>query len=143
MRADEFAVLFANLQPINLGKTLGPVAVVFATCDKAKAYAHMQIAKEPRLRCTIYDSRGMGAPPLAVIAGAQGADTNFISSKFRLWGGGVCLSIGVALGLAEWLSGMSLTWPGLIAARIGPVGALLLLMEVGVRLSEHQKRKRL
>jgi hypothetical protein len=110
MRIGDFAVLFANGQPPDLDPAMGAVAVLFESRDEAEAYARRETAKEPYLRCCIYDSRGLGAPPLAVIAGDRGADTNFLSSKFRLWTGGICLTVGMALGLAEILSGMSLTW---------------------------------
>jgi hypothetical protein len=141
MRVRDFAVLFANQQPADLDPALGAVAVLFESCDEAEAYARREAAKEPYLRCSIYDSRGMGAPPLAVIAGARGADTNVLSSKFRLWIGGICLVVGIGLGWAEILSGMSLTWAGLIGSRIGPIGVVLLLTEVGMRLSERWKQK--
>lgn len=141
MRIGDFAVLFATRQPADLDPALGTVAVLFESRDEAEAYARRETAKEPYLRCSIYDSRGMGAPPLAVIAGARGADTSFLSSKFRLWIGGICLAVGIALGFAEIQSGMSLTWAGLIGSRIGPIGVVLLLTELGVRLSERWKQK--
>lgn len=141
MQAEEFAVLFANRQPADLNPALGAVAVLFRSREDAEAYAREEVAKEPYLRCSIFDSHGMGAPPLTVIAGAKGADTSFLSSKFRVWAGGICLAVGVALGAAEILSGMSLTWAGMLGSRIGPAGVLLLLTEVGVRLSNRRKRE--
>ncbi len=140
MHANEFAVLFANLQPPDIDPSLGSVAVIFPSFQGAIAYANHETEKQPHLRCNIYDARGLGCPPLKVIAGLQGQDTNFLTPRFRLWAGGICVCLGTALGAVEMLSGMSLSWAGMIAARIGPAGVILLLTELGVRLSARQRR---
>lgn len=141
MSAGEFAVLFANCRPTEIDAALGPVAVIFSSLNDAIGYAETETKKAPRLRCSIYDESGMGGPPVRVIAGARGADTSFLSSRFRLWAGSACLATGIALSAAEMLSGMTLTWAGLLAARIGPAGAILLLTEAGVRLSNRVKKQ--
>lgn len=107
----------------------------------AVTYAEAETIKEPHLRCSIYDEVGLAKPPLRVIAGTRGADKTFLSAKFRVWGGGICLGAGLALGAAEALSGMTLNWAGMLAARIGPAGAILLLTEIGLRLSRRTKRQ--
>ncbi len=136
----EFAVLFANRQPAGIDRALGAVAVIFPSLAEAKAYAESETAKEPYLRCSLYGPEGLALPPAVVIAGAKGQDTSFLSSKFRLWVGSICLGVGVALGAAELASGMELNWAGMIGSRIGPVGAILLLTEAGVRLSARGKK---
>ncbi len=141
MSEGEFAVLFANSRPADLDPAIGPVAVIHSSLVDAVTYAQAETIKDTHLRCSIYDEVGLGKPPLRVIAGLRGADTTFLSAKFRLWGGGICLGAGVALGAAEALSGMTLNWAGMLAARIGPAGAILLLTEVGVRLSDRKKKQ--
>ena len=84
MRLEEFAVLFANLQPRSVDPSLGPVAALFVSLDDAVAFATAETDAEPRLRCSIYDARGLGSPPLRVIAASKGDDTSFLSSRFRL-----------------------------------------------------------
>ena len=140
MSEGEFAVLFANRQPADLDPAIGPVAVICPSLADAVTYAEAETIKDPYLRCSIYDELGLAKPPLRVIAGSQGADTSFLSPKFRLWGGGICLGVGFALGAAEALSGMTLNWAGMLAARIGPAGAILLLTEIGIRLSDRTKK---
>ena len=140
MQPGEFAVLFTNTQPASIDPSLGFVAVLFSSLEKAVAYARAEVKAEPRLRCSIYDVRGLSEPPLRIIAGAKGQDRSFLSSKFRLWMGSICLVVGIALGAAELMSDMSLSWAGMLGARVGPVGVILLLTEIGVRLSERRKK---
>lgn len=140
MRPGDFAVLFANRQPAAIDPALGPVAVIFDTLAGARQYAVTETLKEPHLRCSIYTEQGLALPPLQVIAGAKGADRSFLSSRFRLWAGGICLGVGAALGVAELASGMQLNWAGMLGSRIGPAGVLLLLTELGVRLSARQRK---
>ncbi len=141
MREGQYAVLFQNRQPASVDTSLGPVAVLFADLASAERYARGETVREPYIRCNIYDSHGMGRPPLLVIAGAKGEDKSFLSARFRRWVGGGCFAVGVVLGSVEWWSGFTLTWPGVLGSRIGPAGAILLLTEAGVMLTERWKTK--
>jgi hypothetical protein len=137
----EYAVLFANEQPQHLSSST-PVCVVFTSLREAENYARVQTALQPRMRCSIYDHNGMGRAPVAVIAGAQGAQKDFLSAKFRRWLGGILFVAGVILGIMEWRSDFKLTWAGTLGSRLGPAGAILLLTELGVVLTARHRRRK-
>jgi hypothetical protein len=148
MSPGEYAVLYSNLQPPAEGKgadsfrSSDPVCVVFDDLGAAEAYATRRVAEFPKLRCRIFDHHGMGGAPVREIAGAEGHDRNEISAKFRRWAGGGLLLAGIALGIAEWWSDFTLNWAGLIGARIGPVGTILLITELAIVLEARRKRRR-
>jgi hypothetical protein len=148
MAPGEYAVLYSNLQPpLEGGSTNGfssadPVCVVFDDLRAAEEYATRQVAQYPKLRCRIYDHHGLGGGPVKEIAGAEGRDRNEISSRFRRWFGGGLLVAGVALGLAEWRSDFTLNWAGMVGARVGPVGVILLITELAIVLEARRKRRR-
>jgi hypothetical protein len=140
MSPGEFAVLFSNLQPLDLPKS--PVAVIFPTLSEAEDYATAQTEALPALRCSVYDDNGLGREPIRVIAGAQGHDRNVISSGFRRWVGGALLLIGLIFGFIEWRADSKLMWAGTLASRIGPIGFILLITELGIVLTDRQKRRK-
>ncbi len=141
MMDGEFAVLFANEQPPEMDGSAGPVCAIFGSFAEAERYAREQTALWPRMRCSIYDHQGMGQAPLAVIAGEKAQDRSFLSANFRRWVGGVCFVLGVVLGVVEWRSDFSLSWPGMLGSRIGPAGAILLLTEAGVVMTARWKER--
>ncbi len=148
MTVGEYAVLYRNLQPPREGGRAdnpsgeGPVCDIFESLDAAVEYATRLVARFPKLRCEIYDHHGMGNDPVREIVGAEGAERNIISARFRRWGGGGLLIGGIALGIAEWVSNFTLTWAGLIAARIVPVGVILLITELAIVLEARRKMRR-
>jgi hypothetical protein len=148
MSPGEYAVLYSNLQPPLAGQqadsfsSTDPICVVFDSLGAAEEYATRQAAQFPKLRCRIYDHHGLGRSPVREIAGTEGAEKNQISARFRVWVGGGLLLTGIALGLAEWLSDFRLTWAGTVAARMAPVGVILLITELAIVLEARRKKRR-
>jgi hypothetical protein len=144
----EYAVLYSNLQPPLAGQqadsfsSTDPICVVFDSLGAAEEYATRQVAQFPKLRCRIYDHHGLGRSPVREIAGTEGADKNEISARFRVWVGGGLLLASIALGLAEWLSDFRLSWAGMMATRMAPVGVILLVTELAIVLEARRKKRR-
>jgi len=140
MSPGEFAVLFSNLQPVDLPKS--PVAVIFSNLPEAEDYATAQVEALPALRCSIYDDNGLGRQPIRILAGSKGHDKNVISSGFRRWVGSALLLVGLIFGFIEWRADSKLMWAGTLGSRIGPIGFILLITELGLVLTERQKRRK-
>lgn len=137
----EYAVLFAGVQPKHLHTSV-PSCVVFDSLADAEEYSRTQTALAPKLRCSIYDHRGLVGAPVSVIAGAEGADRSFISSGFRRWVGGCLFVVGSILAAIDWSVDFRLMWPGTLGFRMAPIGAVLLLTEIGILLSSRHKQRR-
>lgn len=144
MADGEAAVLFTGDRPEELNGTETPDAgfcVVAGSLAEGEQYAREAVAAQPKMIARIYDRRGMVGAPLAEFAGSQ-ANRSEISAKFRRWGGGSLFVVGVLLGAAELISGMRINWAGMLAARLIPVGVILLLTELGLVLGARRERKR-
>lgn len=144
MAESEFAVLFTGDRPFEVEGVETPDApfcVVAESRDDAEAFARAQVVEYPQMIARIYDRRGMVGAPLAEFAGAK-ANRSEISAKFRRWAGGGLFGAGVLLGAAELISGMRINWAGMLAARLVPVGVVLLLTEFGIVMGARREQKR-
>ena len=144
MAEGEFAVLFSGDRP---GTVEGeptpevPFCVVAADMVNAERYANEAVVQHPEMIARVYDRRGMVGAPLFEAHGAK-ANRSEISARFRRWAGGGLFGVGAALGLAEIISGFTINWAGMLAARLLPVGVVLLLTEAAIVVSARRERKR-
>jgi hypothetical protein len=148
MTPGEFAVLYTGAQPraledgsVALDGT-APACAVFGSLSEAEVYAKRQVAEVPTLRCRIYDEKGLAGQPIRQIAGAEHKGDSEISARFRRWAGSILLIAGVVLGVMDWESDFTKVWPGTLAARMIPVGLILLVTEFVIVLEAKRKRRR-
>jgi hypothetical protein len=144
MSEGEFAVLFSGDRPATVeGESTpeGPFCVVAADMVAAERYANEAVVQHPEMIARVFDRRGMVGAPLFEAHGSK-ANRNEISARFRRWAGGGLFITGAALGLAEIISGFSINWAGMLAARLLPVGVVLLLTEAAIVLSSRREKKR-
>jgi hypothetical protein len=138
MAPGEYAVLYS----LNQAAASGPTCTIFPTLPEAEQHAAEQVALQPTLRCRIYDHQGLGQQPLRELRGAEYKGESEITARFRRWGGSAFFFGGLALFALDAMSGSSLTWPGILAARMLPVGIALLAMELGIVLEARRKSRR-
>ncbi|WP_263417496.1 hypothetical protein [Terriglobus albidus] len=144
MAEGEFAVLFSGDRPETVeGEATpeGPFCVVAADMADAERYAREVVVLYPTMITRVYDRRGMVGAPLFEAHGAK-ANHSEISARFRRWAGGSLFGVGAALGLAEIISGFTINWAGMLAARLLPVGVVLLLTEAAIVVGARREQKR-
>jgi hypothetical protein len=144
MAEAEFAVLFSGDRPETVEGEPAPdvpFCVVASDMAGAERFAREAVVQHPTMIARVYDRRGMVGAPLFEAAGAK-ANRSEISAKFRRWAGGGLFGVGAALGLAEIISGFTINWAGMLAARLLPVGVVLLLTEAAIVVGARREEKR-
>ncbi len=148
MAPEEFAVLYTGAQP-RLSDDGGvswdgkeSACTVFDSLDDAEAFVQRRVVEVPTVRCRIYDSRGLAGQPVREISGAEHKGDSEISSRFRRWGAAILLLGGIVLGILDWQSDFTRMWPGTLAARMIPVGLILLVTELVIVIEARRKKRR-
>jgi hypothetical protein len=113
---------------------------VFANLPDAVAYAQEQVAREPELRCTIYDHEGFGKPATKDIRGAQFREQDGFPARFRRWVGSILFFGGLILTGIDWHKDFALSWPAKIGTRIIIPGLALLVLEAFIVIEARRKR---
>ena len=117
-----------------------PACTVFGSLVEAEAHATVKVAEEPTLRCRIYDQHGLAGQPVREIRGALHKGESEISARFRRWGGTILLVGGIVLWVLDAHSDMKMGWPSTVAARIAPLGLILLVTELVIVIDARRKR---
>ena len=145
MAEGEYAVLYSGTQPQVVrreDKSGGgaPACTVFGSLAEAEAHAAARVAEEPTLRCRIYDQRGLAEQPVREIRGALHKGESELSARFRRWGGTILLVGGIVLWVMDSNSDMKMGWPSAVAARIAPLGLILLATELVIVIEARRRR---
>lgn len=148
MAPGEYAVLFSGAQPVvsgdieDLAAGREPACVVFTSLAGAEEYCARCIETDPTQRCRIYDHEGLAHAPVRELRGAKYKGESEISARFRRWCGSILFFGGVGLFAMDWLSGFSMSWPGMLGTRMFPVGLVLLVIEAVVVIEARRARRR-
>ena len=147
MGPGEYAVLYSGGQPRVAGHEgegggEAPACTVFGSLVEAEAHAAAKVAEEPTLRCRIYDQHGLAGQPVREIRGTLHKGESEVSAKFRRWGGSVLLVGGIVLWAVDSNSDMKMGWPSAVAARIAPLGLILLVTELVIVIEARRKKRR-
>jgi hypothetical protein len=147
MAEGEYAVLYSGTQPRVVGREDesgggSPACTVFGSLAEAEAHAAARVAEEPTLRCRIYDQRGLAEQPVREIRGSLHKGESELSARFRRWGGTILLVGGIVLWVMDSNSDMKMGWPSAVAARIAPLGLILLATELVIVIEARRKRGR-
>jgi hypothetical protein len=144
MEPGEYAVLYSGRQPRLAGQGDGggeePACTVFGSLAEAEAHAVAEVGKDPVLLCRIYDQQGLAGRPVREIRGAQYKGESEISARFRRWGGSILLVGGILLWVVDANSDMKMGWPSAVAARIAPLGVILLVTELVIVIDGRRRR---
>lgn len=130
MSADEFAVHYSHRHTCD----------IFSSLAEAEAFAAEQIAREPNLRCRIYDHHGLGKAPLKELRGGDFRGDKDFSPKVRLALGLGLFGTGSILFAFDWVNDFRYTWPGVLGSRLVVPGLIVLVTDGIFRLNEWHKR---
>src|SRR5271170_2409519 len=139
MTAGEYAVHYSSFES---GSGAAPYCTVFGSLEAAETQARQETARQPELRCRIYDHEGFGRPPVREFIGSEYKEEPGIGPLFRRWGGGVLFFGGLILTIIDWRSDFELSWPAMIGTRLLFPGFALLVTDVVIVLTERRKRLR-
>lgn len=147
MAEGEYAVLYTGAQPRVAGQegegsSEAPACTVFGSLAEAEAHAAAKVAEDPTLRCRIYDQRGLAEQPVREIRGALHKGESEVSARFRRWGGTILLLGGIALWALDDHFDLKMGWPAALAARMAPVGLILLVTELVIVIDARRKSRR-
>ncbi|RSL17918.1 hypothetical protein EDE15_3470 [Edaphobacter aggregans] len=147
MAPGEYAVLYSGTQPRVVGREDEsgggvPACTVFGSLAEAKAHAAAKVAEDPALRCRIYDQHGLAGQPVREIRGTQYKGESEISARFRRWGGSILLVAGIMLWVLDEHFDLKMGWPAAVAARIAPLGLILLVTELVIVVEARRQRGR-
>jgi hypothetical protein len=147
MARGEYAVLLSGAQPEpggdvhDLASGRQPACVVFSSLTEAEEYCARCIAMDPTQRCRIYDHEGLGHAPLRELRGSAYKGDSEISARFRRWCGSILFFGGIGLFAMDWLSGFSMSWPGMLGARMLPAGLVLLIIEAVIVIEARRQAR--
>jgi hypothetical protein len=148
MARGEYAVLLSGAQPEpggavdDLASGRQPACVVFSSLAEAEEYCARCITADPTQRCRIYDHEGLGHAPVGELRGEGYKGDSEISARFRRWCGSILFFGGIGLFAMDWLSGFSMSWPGMLGARMLPAGLVLLIIEAVIVIEARRRQAR-
>ena len=138
MSVGEFAVHSSH------GKSSRSVhfCAVFRSLQDAEQYAMAQTHLDPTLRCRIYDHRGFVGAPVQEMRGTKYKGELDFSPRTRKWMGIGLLASGSGLFSFDWANDFQFSWPSVVGSRLLIPGAILLVTEGLIRLTQWQKTRR-
>ncbi len=138
MQAGEYAVHYSSFPAGDPGT---PYCDIFPSLTDAETHAREEVLRRTDVRCRVYDAQGLVGAPLFEVAGKDYKGESNLS-HFRRWVGGVTFILGLVLTLVDVFADYRLLWPSAIGTRLLIPGAVLLVTEGLVVLTEHHNAKK-
>jgi len=90
---------------------------IFDTLAIAEAQCREAAAENPGIRYFVFDSRGRGAAPLAIVESPK-LRTRELTGRFRRWFSSALLDASVLLIWIDWRSDFERMWPSILAWKL-------------------------
>jgi hypothetical protein len=113
---------------------------IFHDLASAKIHCENLVAENPDVRCLIFDRRGRGSDPLAVLDHPQ-TRRHELTGGFRRWCIGVLMIASVPLIWLDWRSDFVRMWPSVLAWKFVTATLVFVVWEFTLFVEKRRGRR--
>lgn len=113
---------------------------IFETLEMAATHCRELAAQKPSTRYLMFDSRGRGAEPLAIVESPK-LRTREMTGRFRRWFSTTLIVASVLLIWLDWRSDFERMWPSILAWKLITTAAVFVTWEAALLFQRYLAKR--
>jgi hypothetical protein len=118
-----------------------PTCEIFEDLASAEIRCREIVARDPHLRCLVFDHRGRGLDPIALFESPV-VQRRELGKAFRRWSTAVMLSTATVLIWLDWRSDFERMWPSILAWKLVTTALIFITWELALLTEKYIRSRR-